>query len=55
MTERYESENNRDEAELETERYGSFSDGADGVVVYDRQNDAAWVKSDAAVEIGEMA
>ena len=54
MTEKYDSENDRDEAELETERYGAFSDGADGVV-YDRQNDAAWVKSDAAVEIGGMA
>jgi hypothetical protein len=51
MTEKYDSENDRDEAE----RYGAFSDGADGVVVYDRQNDAAWVKSDAAVEIGGMA
>ena len=45
------SENDRDE----TKRYGAFSDGADGVVVYDRQNDAAWVTSGAAVEIGGMA
>jgi hypothetical protein len=55
MTEEYDTENNRDEAELDTERYGAFSDGGDGVVVYDRRNDAAWVKSDAAVEITEMA
>lgn len=54
MTEKYESENNRDEAELETERYAAYNDGDDGVVVYDQQNDAAWVKSDAAVEIAEM-
>jgi hypothetical protein len=51
MTEEYDTENNRDEAE----RYGAFSDGGDGVVVYDRRNDAAWVKTDAAVEITEMA
>lgn len=54
MTEKYESENNRDETELETGRYATFSDGADGTIVYDRQNDDAWIKSDAAVGITEM-
>ncbi|WP_276301474.1 DUF7331 family protein [Halorussus lipolyticus] len=55
MTEKYDSENNRDEEEPETERYGAFSDGAGEVVVYDTTNNAAWLKSDAAVEIEAMA
>ena len=54
MTNRYESENNRDEDELQTERYAAFSDGAGEVVVYDTRNEQAWLKSDAAVEIAEM-
>lgn len=54
MTERYESENTRDEAGIDPERYAAFSDETGEVVVYDTQNDAAWVKSDTAVEIPEM-
>ncbi|WP_168215920.1 DUF7331 family protein [Halorussus ruber] len=54
MTGKYESDNNRDEAEIDAERYAAFSDGSGGTVVYDTQNDAAWLKSDAAVEITEM-
>ena len=55
MTNKYDSENNRDENELETERYAAFSDGAGEVVVYDTTNNDAWLKSDDAVEIREMA
>lgn len=54
MTNRYDTENNRDETELETQRYASFSDGAGEVVVYDTKNNDAWLQSDAAVEIKEM-
>lgn len=55
MTGKYESENNRDADELDPERYGAFTDGAGEVVVYDTTNNAAWLKSDAAVEIEAMA
>jgi len=55
MTNRYDSENNRDRNELETERYAAFSDGSGEVVVYDTRNEEAWVKCDAAVELAEMA
>jgi hypothetical protein len=51
MTERYDSENGRD---AESERYAAVDDGAGEVVVYDTQNDAAWLKSDAAVAVEEM-
>jgi hypothetical protein len=51
MTNRYDSENNRDR----TERYATYSDGAGEVVVYDTRNAEAWVKCDAAVELAEMA
>lgn len=54
MTSKYESENKRDEAQLETERYASFSDGAGEVVVYDTENHEAWLKCDTAVEIPAM-
>ena len=54
MTNRYESENNRDRTGLETERYAAFSDGTGEVVVYDTRNEEAWVKCDAAVELSEM-
>lgn len=54
MTTKYESENKRDEVQLETERYAAFSDGADEVVVYDTENHKAWLKCDTAVEIPEM-
>lgn len=55
MTGKYDSENNRDEEELDAERYGAFSDGAGEVVIYDTTNNAAWLKSDTAVEIEAMA
>lgn len=54
MTNRYDSENDRDRTDLETERYAAFSTGADGLVVYDTRNEEAWVKCDAAVELAEM-
>jgi hypothetical protein len=54
MTGKYESENNRDEIEIDAERYAAFNAGSDEIVVYDTQNNAAWLKSDAAVEITEM-
>lgn len=55
MTNRYDSENNRDRNERRTERYAAFGDGAGGVVVYDTRNEEAWVKCDDAVELAEMA
>ncbi|MFC7080017.1 hypothetical protein [Halorussus caseinilyticus] len=55
MTEKYDNENNRDEDEFETDRYAAVSDGAGEIGVYDTENTAAWLKSDAAVEVGEMA
>lgn len=55
MTEKYDSENTRDEAGIDAERYAAFSDGGGETVVYDTQNETAWLKSDAAVEIPEMA
>lgn len=48
-------DNDREANGFESERYAAFTDGAGEVVVYDTTNDAAWVKSDAAVEIGAMA
>lgn len=51
---RYDSENDRDRTERETDRYAAFSDGTDEVVVYDTRNHEAWVKSDAGVELAEM-
>ena len=56
MTERYHSENTRDEIEeFETERYAAVGDGAGDTIVYDTENSAAWLKSDAAVDVAEMA
>lgn len=55
MTGKYDSENNRNADELDSERYAAFTDGAGEVVVYDTTNNAAWLKSDAAVEIEAMA
>jgi hypothetical protein len=55
MTNRYDSDNARDRTERETDRYAAFSDGTGEVVVYDTENDDAWVKCDAAVELAEMA
>jgi len=51
MTERYDSENGR---EPESERYAAVEDGDGEVVVYDTENSAAWLKSDAAVAVAEM-
>lgn len=50
----YESQNNRDRNELETGRYGVSRDDGE-VVVYDTENPTAWLKSDAAVALAEMA
>ncbi|MFC4448388.1 DUF7331 family protein [Halorussus aquaticus] len=55
MTEKYDTDNNRDEDALQTERYAAVSDGAGEMVVYDTENTDAWLKSDAAVEVAEMA
>ncbi|WP_170977455.1 DUF7331 family protein [Halorussus salinisoli] len=54
MTEKYDSGNDREEAEFETGRYAAVSDGAGEIVVYDTENSAAWLKSDAAVAVAEM-
>ena len=54
MTEKYDNANGRDD-DRETDRYAAFSDGAGKVVVYDTTNNAAWMKSDAAVVVEEMA
>lgn len=54
MTSKYESQNNHDGNERETERYAAFRDGEGDVVVYDTRNEAAWLKADCAVEIAEM-
>ncbi|WP_166035398.1 DUF7331 family protein [Halorussus pelagicus] len=53
MTETYDSENGRD-AEGETDRYAAVEDGGGETVVYDTKNDAAWLKSDAAVAVEAM-
>ncbi|WP_435174384.1 DUF7331 family protein [Halorussus sp. AFM4] len=55
MTERYDSANARDDEEFETERYAAVGDGAGDTIVYDTENSAAWLKSDAAVDVAEMA
>lgn len=55
MTNKYDSENNRDRNDPETDRYAAFSRGDGETVVYDTRNNKAWLKSDDAVEIGEMA
>lgn len=55
MTGRYDGENDRDADGLDADRYAAFTDGAGDVVVYDTTNDAAWLKSDAAVELEAMA
>ncbi|UPW00409.1 hypothetical protein M0R88_18130 [Halorussus gelatinilyticus] len=53
MTEKYDSANGRDD-DRGTDRYAAFKDGGGEVVVYDTKNNAAWVKSDAAVVVEEM-
>ncbi|UPV74372.1 hypothetical protein M0R89_17790 [Halorussus limi] len=53
MTGKYESDDGRD-ADRVTDRYAAFNDGAGEVVVYDTKNNAAWMKSDAAVVVEEM-
>lgn len=55
MTERYDSENPRDDEEFESDRYAAVGDGAGDTIVYDTENSAAWLKSDAAVDVAEMA
>jgi len=55
MTSKYDSENNRDRNRPENDRYAAFSDGDGKIVVYDTQNHAAWLESDGAVEVAEMA
>lgn len=54
MTNKYDSENSRDRAEPDFDRYETLSDDG-AVVVYDTENHDAWLKSDDAVEIEEMA
>lgn len=53
MSGKYDSENDRD-TEGETDRYAAVEDGAGETVVYDTTNDAAWLKSDAAVALEAM-
>ncbi|WP_167599495.1 DUF7331 family protein [Halorussus marinus] len=55
MTTKYDGENDRRENRPETDRYAAFTDGEGRVVVYDTRNHAAWLESDAGVEIAEMA
>lgn len=55
MTSKYESQNNRDQNQLETDRYAAVSHDDGDVVVYDTTNDDAWLKSDAAVDVASMA
>lgn len=54
MTSRYESDNNRDRTQTETERYAAFDDELGATVVYDTRNNRAWLKSDDAVELEAM-
>jgi len=54
MTNKYDSENNRDRTNTETERYAAYRAGEGETVVFDTENPDAWLKSDAAVEVEEM-
>jgi len=53
MTNKYDSENNRDRTDARTDRYAAYSDAGE-TIVFDTRNADAWLKSDAAVEIEEM-
>ncbi|USZ68104.1 hypothetical protein NGM10_15405 [Halorussus salilacus] len=55
MTSTYESDDDSDRERPETERYVAFDDELGATVVYDTQNNRAWLKSDDAVELEAMA
>jgi len=54
MSNTYDSENNRDRTNAKTDRYAAYDVGDGETVVFDTQNPEAWLKSDAAVGIGEL-
>lgn len=41
------------DTEHDDERYGAIETGDGDVVIYDRDNETAWLQSDTAVAVGE--
>jgi hypothetical protein len=42
------------DTEHDDERYGAIKTGDGDVVIYDRDNETAWLQSDTAVAVGEQ-
>ncbi|WP_168216220.1 DUF7331 family protein [Halorussus halobius] len=55
MTNTYDSENNRDRADARTDRYVDYEVGDGETVVFDTRNPDAWLRSDAAVAVEDLA
>ncbi|WP_192498423.1 DUF7331 family protein [Halorussus halophilus] len=54
MTTKYENSDRMQKFPTD-ERYASFSDEQGAVVIYDTQNNSAWIQSDDNVELAAMA
>lgn len=54
MTTRYEN-SDRTKNLPQSERYAAFSDEEGALVIYDTQNNSAWIQSDDNVELVAMA